>query len=323
MSDRTKIIIDTDPGCDDTIALVHALTSPNVDVLGITSIGGNVDPLKTQKNALGICALVDRTDVPVYAGCDRPLEKKIVAKADDVHGEDGVHGLVLPFDKAAEAKTDLDAADFIIKTILANKHDPITLVVIGPMTNIAIAYQRNPLIAEHVKRIVTMGGAYGNPSGNITPFSEFNIFCDPLAADIVYRNFPNIVALPLDVTHQTLQGESFRDMIRDMGPQGKNLASMLAAYADDYPGMQEPNVSPLHDFHTMAMLEKRDLYTTDTGSVIVPHVEGRSNEGQTVFARDDQGNVKVALDVDADRFFDFLTQTLKRAISNHITPNNP
>jgi len=96
--------------------------------------------------------------VPVYAGCDRPLEKQAVAKADDVHGVDGVGGLILPFERAASARMDMDAADFIIKSILDNKHDPITLVVIGPMTNVALAYQRDPSITQHVKRIVTMGG---------------------------------------------------------------------------------------------------------------------------------------------------------------------
>jgi purine nucleosidase len=297
-----KIIIDTDPGCDDAIALVAALTSPLFDVIGITSIGGNVDPVQTQRNALGICAMVDRSDVPVIAGCDKPLVKRAVL-ADHVHGETGVQGLVLP--AVAMPQATMDAADFILRE--TKKHDDITLVVIGPMTNIALAYLRDNTLPERVREIVTMGGAYGDPSGNITPFAEFNIFCDPHAAKIVYDNFPRIRALPLDVTHKTLQDVVFRDWLRAQGGHGTNLATMLDGYAATYPKMEGRGVSPLHDFHTIAALVEPALYTWKKGSVTV--AETGEREGQTKIS-DASDTCAIAVSVDKNRFFALLKAML-------------
>lgn len=300
---RQKIIIDTDPGCDDTIALVAALTSPKFDVLGISSIGGNVDPVQTQRNALGICALVDRKDVQVYAGCDRPLVKRAVL-ADHVHGETGVQGLVLP--ELTMPSATMDAADFIITE--TKKHDDITLIVIGPMTNIATARQRDNTLPARVKEIVTMGGAYGDPAGNITPYAEFNIFCDPHAAKIVYDNFPRIRALPLDVTHKTLQDSGFRDWLRGKGASGVNLATMLDGYAATYPGQEGKGVSPLHDFHTIAALNDPSLYIWQSGRIEI--VEMGEREGRTVLAPQPDGPHKVAVSVDQARFFALLKAML-------------
>lgn len=300
-----KIIIDTDPGCDDTIALVAALTSPDFHVLGITSIGGNVDPVQTQRNALGICAMVGRSDVPVVAGCDRPLVKRAVL-ADDVHGETGVQGLVLP-DVTIPPATQ-DAADFILEQ--ARLHDDVTLVVIGPMTNIATAYMRDNTLPQRVKEIVTMGGAFGDPAGNITPHAEFNIFCDPHAAKIVYDHFPRIRVLPLDVTHKTMQDQAFRDWLRLQGERGANLATMLDGYAATYPGLEGRGVSPLHDFHTIALLTDASLYTLETGRVAV--TETGEREGQTTLSADPAGGVQVAVGVDETRFFALLKAMLGR-----------
>ena len=300
---KQKIIIDTDPGCDDTIALVAALTSPLFDVVGITSIGGNVDPMQTQRNVLGICALVDRKDVQVYAGCDRPLVKRAVL-ADHVHGETGVQGLVLPNVSIPSAA--MDAADFII--VETHKNSGITLVVIGPMTNIAMAYLRDKTLPARVKEIVTMGGAYGDPAGNITAYAEFNIFCDPHAAKIVYDNFPRIRALPLDVTHKTLQDSGFRDWLRGKGASGANLATMLDGYAATYPGQEGKGVSPLHDFHTIAAMADPSLYTWQSGRIEI--VEIGEREGQTVLAPQPDGPHKVAVSVDQARFFALLKAML-------------
>lgn len=292
----TKIIIDTDPGCDDTIALVTALTSPDLDVVGITSIGGNVDPVRTQHNALGICALVGRTDVPVVAGCDRPLVKRAVL-ADAVHGQTGVQGLVLP-DVAIPPATQ-DAADFILEQ--TRKHTDITLVVIGPMTNIATAYLRDSTLPDRVKEIVTMGGGYGDPSGNITPHAEFNIFCDPHAAKIVYDHFPCIRVLPVDVTHRTLQDGAFREWLAGRGAIGANLAVMLEGYAATYPGLEGQGLSPVHDFHTIAALLEPSLYRFSAGRVEV--TESGEREGRTDLISRENGGHLVALEVDGTGFF--------------------
>lgn len=309
----TNIIIDCDPGCDDAIALIAALHHPELNVLGITSIGGNVDPVKTQKNALGICALVNRTDVPVYAGCDRPLVKRAVL-ADDVHGETGVQGLVLPFDRASSAHTDMDAADFILATTASNKD--VTLIVIGPMTNIATAFLRDNSLPARVKQIVTMGAAFGNPGGNINDGkAEFNIFCDPHAAKIVYDNFSNITVMPLDVTHRTLQDAAFRGSLMGIGTQGANVANMLAAYAETYPAddMAARKVSPLHDFHTVAFMVAPTMYRLQAGRVDVT-TEG-PNEGQTILREGAATSPhRVALGVDSAQFFNVLHASMARAI---------
>lgn len=300
----TKLIIDTDPGCDDTIALIAALTSPDLEVLGITSIGGNVDPVQTQLNALGICALAGRRDVPVYAGCDKPLVKRAVL-ADHVHGETGVQGLVLP--DVEIRPQDMDASDFILSQ--TEKHSDVTLVVIGPMTNIALAYLRDNSLPARVKEIVTMGGAYGDPAGNITPYAEFNIFCDPHAAKIVYDNFPCIRALPLDVTHKTMQDATFREWLKSHGDKGVNLANMLEAYAATYPGVEGQGLSPLHDFHTIAALVDLSLYGFERGCVKV-HESGE-REGQTSLAADPTCGVQVAVSVEKERFFALLRTMLE------------
>lgn len=303
---KTKIIIDCDPGCDDAIALIAALTSPDIEVLGITSIGGNVDPAKTQRNALGICALVGRTDVPVFSGADRPLAKAAVL-ADDIHGESGVDGLVLPFDQMAKARNDMDAADFILTETRKHPGDPITLIVIGPMTNLAIAYQRDNTLPTRVREVITMGGAFGNPGGNITPYAEFNIFCDPKAAKIAYDAFPAMRTFPLDVTHKFMQGPDFRVWLSSKGPRGENIQNMLQAYAASYPGMNG-QASPLHDFHTIAAILHPEIYTFVQGQVEV--IEGGQQEGRTVLTKQASGPARVALEVDAARFQVILKEAL-------------
>lgn len=302
-----KIIIDTDPGVDDAIALIAALTSPDIDVVGVTSIGGNVPAAVTQKNALGICALVGRSDVPVYAGLDRALVKQKMDTAEEVHGADGVHGLVLPDIVVKPAS--VDAVDFLLSE--TRKTPDITLVVIGPMTNVATAYLRDNTLPTRVKEIVAMSGAFGNPSGNVTPYAEFNVISDPHAAKIVYDNFPRIRVFPLDTTHMTMQDSAFRDGLRARGITGQNIANMLDSHAATYPGMEGTGRSPLHDFHTIAALVKPDMYEMRCGRVSV--TEEGEREGQTVFVADASGNASVAFSVKADAFFECLRSMLSVA----------
>lgn len=310
-----NVIIDCDPGCDDTIALIAALSSPMINVLGITSIGGNTSPESTQKNALGLCAFLDQTHIPVYAGCDRPLIKKAVIQAEDVHGEGGIQGLTLPFNENSNAFKDMDAADFILKKTKEFEQTPISLIVIGPMTNIAIAFQRDPSLVNRVKDVTVMGGAFGNPPGNITKHAEFNVFCDPDAAKIVFDNFKKIKVFPLDITHQALQDELFRDDLTKIGPKGAQIAGMLQGYAETYPGLDVPGkvISPLHDFHTVASFIKPDLYQDQTGRVQV--ITSGENEGQTIFTPDPNGNTRVTTHIKIAEFFTTLKQTMKAALS--------
>lgn len=310
--DKIKIVIDTDPGCDDAIALMAALKHPRFDVLGITSIGGNVNPALTQANALGLCALMGRSDVPVYKGCDRPLVKPGVVQAEHVHGATGIMGLTLP--SVAPTATDMDAADFILAATAAHP-GAVTLVVIGPMTNVALAVQRDPSLPGRVREIVTMGGAFGDPGGNITPHAEFNIFCDPHAARIVYAAFPAIRVLPLDVTHKALQDAAFRDWVREAGRLGPDVAAMLADYAATYPGPPDwpPASCPPHDFHTIAALLRPEIYRPERGFVTIA-VDGE-HEGQTVLVPDAAGPDEVMTGIDVNGYFDCLKDCLRLALA--------
>lgn len=309
-----KIIIDTDPGCDDAVMLAAALTNrEEFDILGITSIGGNVDPELTQRNALGVCDLMGRDDIPVYAGCDRPLVRPF-NHASDVHGESGVDGLVMDqkgIDVLAKKFGDKNAIEFLVEKINDNAND-ITLIVIGPMTNIARAWMMDPTISNKVK-IVTMGGAYGDPTGNIGPdnCAEFNLWCDPHAAQIVYSQFDDITVFPLDVTHKTLQDADFREWLTGVSDQGQNFANMLQAYADDYPNMDIKNVSPLHDFHTVAGLLNPEIYNFEKGRVNLTTEGDRA--GNSRLSASDQPNAKIALGIDQKGFFDVLKKQMVRA----------
>src|SRR6056297_982573 len=196
-----KIIIDTDPGQDDAVAILLALASPEeVELLGITAVAGNVPLALTQRNARIVCELAGRPDVAVFAGCDRPMTRKLVT-AEHVHGKTGLDGPqlsdpVMPLQEA-------HGVDFIIETLRREPPDSVTLCPLGPLTNIATAFTRAPDIVGRVREIVLMGGAYFEV-GNITPAAEFNIYVDPEAADIVFRSGIDITVMPLDVTHKAL-----------------------------------------------------------------------------------------------------------------------
>src|SRR5690606_36200061 len=196
-----KIIIDTDPGQDDAVAMLLALSSPeDFDILGIVAVAGNVSLAQNARNALKIVELSGRRDVPVYAGCERPLRRRLVT-AEHVHGDTGLNGPGLP-DPTLQLRPQ-HGVDFIIETLLAHEPGTITLCTLSPLTNIAMALIKAPAIATRIARIVMMGGAYFEV-GNITPAAEFNIHVDPEAADIVLRSGIPIVMAPLDVTHMIL-----------------------------------------------------------------------------------------------------------------------
>ena len=203
-----KIIIDTDPGQDDAVAILLALASPeDVTVLGITAVAGNVPLDLTQKNARIICELAQKTDVPVFAGAKRPLERPLVT-AEHVHGKTGLDGPQLP--DPTMTLQDQHAVDFIIQTLRAEPSGTITLCPLGPLTNIAAAFNQAPDIIERVQEVVLMGGAYFEV-GNITPTAEFNIYVDPEAAEIVLKSGADITMMPLDVTHKALVTKNRND----------------------------------------------------------------------------------------------------------------
>jgi purine nucleosidase len=312
MSPR-KIIIDTDPGQDDAVAILLALASPDeLEVLGITAVAGNVPLPLTARNARIVCELAGRTDVPVYAGCDAPLSRPLVT-AEHVHGKTGLDGPVLPDPTMPLAEG--HAVDFIIDTLRREPAGSVTLCPLGPLTNIATAFQRAPDIVERVQQIVLMGGAYFEV-GNITPAAEFNIYVDPEAAEIVMKSNVDTVIMPLDVTHKVLVTKPRNDAFRALGtPVGKAVAEMTDFFERFDREKYGSDGAPLHDPCVTAYLLQPDLFA---GRHINVEIETASELtlGMTVAdwwrVTDRPANALFIGSVDADGFFDLLTERLAR-----------
>ncbi|WP_298969751.1 nucleoside hydrolase [uncultured Roseobacter sp.] len=312
MSPR-KVIIDTDPGQDDAVALLLALASPeDIDVLGITCVAGNVPLALTSKNALMICELAGKVDVPVYAGCDRPLGRELVT-AEHVHGETGLNGPVLP-DPEMALQSD-HAVDFIIETLRREKPGTVTLCALGPLTNLAKALKKAPDIADRVQEIVLMGGAYFEV-GNITPTAEFNIYVDPQAADIVFKSDIHIVVMSLDVTHKALVTSARNDAFRSLGTRvGTAVAEMTDFFERFDKEKYASEGAPLHDPCVTAYLIDPELFS---GRHVNVEIETQSEltMGMTVVdwwdVTDRPSNALFMGDIDADGFFALLTDRLAR-----------
>ncbi len=308
-----KIIIDTDPGQDDAVAILLALASPEeIEVLGITAVAGNVPLELTAKNARIVCELAGHTDVPVYAGCDRPLKRPLVT-AEHVHGKTGLDGPVLPDPKMPLAEG--HAVDFIIDTLRAHEPGTVTLCPLGPLTNIATAFQKAPDIVDRVQEIVLMGGAYFEV-GNITPAAEFNIYVDPEAADIVFKSGAPIVVMPLDVTHDVLvtphRNDAFRALDSNVGYAVAEMTDFFERFDKEKYGSEG---APLHDPCVTAYLIRPELFS---GRHINVEIETQSELtlGMTVAdwwrVTDRAPNAMFMGDVDAQGFFDLLTERLAR-----------
>jgi purine nucleosidase len=308
-----KIIIDTDPGQDDAVAILLALASPDeITVLGITTVAGNVPLALTEKNARIICELAGRPDIAVFAGCDRPLVQPLVT-AEHVHGKTGLDGIALP-DPTMPLQA-AHAVDFIIDTLRAEPSGSVTLCPLGPLTNIATAFTRAPDIMARVKEIVLMGGAYFEV-GNITPAAEFNIYVDPEAAEIVFQSGVPLVVMPLDVTHKVLTTRPRIDAIRAIGSP---VAHAVASWTDFFERFDMAKYgaegAPLHDPCVIAYLLAPGLFT---GRHINVEIETTSPLTRGMTVADWWGvtkrpkNAMFMGDVDAAGFYDLLTGRLAR-----------
>lgn len=256
MSPR-KIIIDTDPGQDDAVAILLALASPELDVLGITTVAGNVPLSLTQKNARIVCELAGRADVRVFAGADRPLVRDLVT-AENVHGKTGLDGAPLP--DPTMPLQDQHGVDFIIDTLRGEPSGTVTLCPLGPLTNIATAFRRAPDIVGRVADIVLMGGAYFEV-GNVTPAAEFNIYVDPHAAQIVFGSGVPLTVMPLDVTHQVLTTPARTQAFHDLGTQTGVAVAQWTGFFERYDKAKYgSNGAPLHDPCVIAYLLQPDLF---------------------------------------------------------------
>ncbi len=309
----TKIIIDTDPGQDDAVAILLALSAPDaIEVLGITAVAGNVPLALTARNARIICELAGRPDIPVFAGCDRPLVQPLVT-AEHVHGKTGLDGIALP--DPTMPLQDTHAVDFIIETLRAHALGTITLCPLGPLTNIATAFRQAPDIVARVKEIVLMGGAYF-AVGNITPAAEFNIYVDPEAAQIVFTSGAPLTVMPLDVTHKVLTTRARIDAIRAIGSP---VAHAVASWTDFFERFDMAKYgaegAPLHDPCVIAYLLAPELFTGRHVNVEIETVSALTR-GMTVAdwwgVTTRPKNAMFMGDVDAAGFYDLLTVRLAR-----------
>ena len=308
-----KIIIDTDPGQDDAVAILLALASPEeIEVLGITAVAGNVPLPLTERNARIVCELAGRTDTAVFAGCAAPLARRLVT-AEHVHGKTGLDGPDLP--EPSMPLQPAHAVNFIIDTLKAADPGTITLCPLGPLTNIATALTRAPEIAPLIQEIVLMGGAYFEV-GNITPAAEFNIYVDPEAARIVFRSGAPLTVMPLDVTHKALVTAARNAAFRAIGNRvGTAVADMTDFFERFDLAKYGSKGAPLHDPCVTAYLIRPDLFT---GRHINVEIETQSDLtlGMTVAdwwgVTDRAPNATFMGDIDADGFFTLLTERLAR-----------
>jgi len=307
-----KIIIDTDPGQDDAVALLLAMASPELDILGVTVVAGNVPLALTKVNALKVCELAGRRDMPVYAGCDAPLSRPLIT-AEHVHGKTGLDGADLPDPKMKLQES--HAVDFIIETLRNADTDEITLCPLGPLTNIATALNRAPDIADKIAEIVLMGGGYFE-QGNITPSAEFNIFVDPEAAKIVFGAGVKLTVIPLDCTHKALTNRARVDAFRALGTPVGGAVAGLTDFFERFDKEKYGSVgAPLHDPCVIAYLLRPDLFQ---GRFINVEIETASplTLGSTVAdwwrVSGREPNAMFIRDVDDEGFFTLLTERLGR-----------
>ncbi|NJR39149.1 MAG: nucleoside hydrolase [Leptolyngbyaceae cyanobacterium CSU_1_4] len=303
-----KIIIDCDPGVDDAIALLLALASPELEILGIVTVAGNVSLSFTEKNARKICELANRGDMKVYAGCPRPILRSLET-ARHVHGETGLQGVDLPEPQMPLQRQ--HGVEFLIETLL-QASEPITLATLGPLTNLAIALIQAPQIIPKIQEVVLMGGATGQ--GNVTASAEFNFYVDPHAAHIVFTSGLPLTLMGLDVTHKVLTTPERLQQIRAIAsPVSTTAAAMLAhygAYDVEKYGMLG---SPLHDPCVIAYLIQPELFLGRNLHVAI-ETTSELTMGRSVVdlwqAGQQAPNVHVIQQADDEGFYSLLIQRL-------------
>ncbi len=308
-----KIIIDTDPGQDDALALLLALASPeDLEVLGIVAVAGNVPLQHTLNNALRLVELSGRTDVPVFAGAERPM-RQVLVTAEHVHGATGLDGVDLPSPKIKVQ--DKPGIEFIVDTIRAHPAGDITIVTLGPLTDIALAFRAAPDIIPRVGQIVAMLGSW-KELGNVTPTAEFNAYVDPDATDIVLNSGVDIVMLPLDATHQVISTQARIGVLKAMdnrsGPQAAIMLKASEAFDITKFG---GDGAPLHDPCTIAWLIRPELFSGKRVNVAV-ETRGELTLGMTVVdwysATERKPNVLFMNRADGDGFYTLLFERLRR-----------
>lgn len=308
-----KIIIDTDPGQDDAVAILLALASPEeLDVVGIVAVAGNVGLAQNSINARKVVELSGRKDIPVYAGTSRPMRRPLVT-AEHVHGDTGLNGPDLP-DPEIQLQQQ-NGVDFIIESLMNAEPKTITLCTLGPLTNIAMALVREPRIADRIQEIVMMGGAYFEV-GNITPAAEFNIYVDPEAADVVLRCGAPVTIQPLDVTHMIQSTPARLEAIKSLGNKSGQAVYDMLTFSEGFDLKKYGwEGAPLHDPTVIAWLLKPALFEGRKCNVVV-ETASELTVGMTVVdywhVTDRPHNATYLRSGNADGFFKLLTERLAR-----------
>jgi purine nucleosidase len=307
------IIIDCDPGQDDAVNLLLAMSSPDeLEIQGITTVAGNVPLALTERNARLMCDIAGRRDIPVFAGCARPLVRRLVT-AEAVHGRTGIDGIEI-----REPQTPLQerhAVDFIVDTLAAASDDSVTLVPTGPLTNVAMAMVKAPAIVSRIREIVLMGGAM-REGGNHSPSAEFNILVDPHAAHVVFDCGRPIIAMGLDVTHQVLATPERVQRIRALGNRVSDAtAGMLEFYSRHDSLKYGIAGSPLHDPCTVAYLLRAEIFSGKRCNIQV-EIHSELTAGHTAVdfwgVSGRRENAVWITDVDDDAFYELLIERLGR-----------
>lgn len=306
-----KIILDCDPGHDDAVAILLAAGNPGIELLGITTIGGNQTLEKVTFNARQVCTVAGLTDVPIHAGCTRPLVRP-VETAPDIHGDTGmeIQGYQLP--EPTVGLEEGHAVDFIIDTVMSNEPGTVTLVPTGPLTNIAMAARKEPRIVERVAEVVLMGGGYH--VGNWSAVAEFNIKVDPEAAHIVFNESWLVTMVGLDLTHQALATDKVEARIKALNTDVADfVVGLFGFFRDAYKNAQGFDHPPVHDPCTVAYLIDPTVVTTQKVPVDI-ELTGALTTGMTVAdfraPAPADCHTQVAVDLDHGRFWDMVVDAI-------------
>jgi inosine-uridine nucleoside N-ribohydrolase len=307
MASARPILLDCDPGHDDAIAILLALASPEVELIGVTTVSGNQTLEKTTANAIRVLELAGRGDVPVAAGADRPLLRERFVAA-YVHGETGLDGPELLPTRATPVER--HAVDFLAERVLASP-DPVTLVPTGPLTNVGLLLALHPQAAARLERIVLMGGAIAE--GNVTPAAEFNIWADPEAAQRVFASGLDVTMIGLDVTHRALMTRVHADRLRSSGRTGRFVAELYDFFSAFHRRTYGSEDSPIHDALAVAHAFLPGLVETAHRHVAV-ETGSELCRGRTVVdlwrRTEHEPNCHVGVDVDGEAFLELVLERL-------------
>ena len=306
-----RIIIDTDPGVDDALTFLLALASPEIQVEALTTVCGNIGIEKTTRNALAVLELANASHIPVVRGCSLPLLGVEQKSGEVVHGSSGIGKAMLPEPKSKPI--DQHAIDYLIERILAEPQE-ISLFMIGPMTNLALAIRKEPRIAVSLKELVIMGGAIRS-GGNVTPLAEFNIHADPHAAHIVFHSGIPITLIPLDVTYKCLLTSADVDRLNKIdSPIARFVRDATSVYMDFYRKYEGFDGCALHDPLTLATIIAPEIFTFEEHYVDVDISGGISNGNafaDFMKVSKKPANMKVALDVRGRDFIELFIERME------------